>query len=745
MADKDEEAGAEKSAEPTAGGSVWAKLSEFYPYGDSPPRLAAGINDTLTDASPTAKFEASTKIRNKGDKAKSTVTEGSPMSTPQSDKVADPFQAKVIEDILTWIEYRLNLGISAAWTSQIAQMLEWAPNGGPEEGWAQAITEMFLGATYSGPGPTYAFGGPVKRNTTGALVSDSTATLKVSSWETMVYRRIERRQWRYESDPAGLRSWKDPVRFEKDSDEENTDPAISIGVACQHLSTYAAVTRGIPLDALGSGLFPAVGFMASDRNWGMAVFGGQGYDKLPFGKSASLPGFQLPNPKLKSKVKPGESEPPKSEPKPGESAPTTPPPEPTVHDFIDVKKGLDAGVGSGSIAIYDTDRGTGATPPELYMTAYELKKYGPDPTKIYGAYFKTRMSDEEVSSFSSAWTTKDRPVTEAQNEVNAQQKIVTDLEAKEKRTKMEEQKLELAKTALAKAKGELATDKLPRVSVPCPGAQQYEGAHIYAVLRKHPTKPQVQLLDVNLSNSMQNLELTGSEGIFVEQREGIADGSGRTQLYDMNNAFGGLGVLPPHSFDQAHVDFLRKARPVGLGRVAITRRGATTSGVKEGDVLYVSRLIRLYGDTPDKNYWISKLLWSLRNTPGFTDVQVWWIIYAPRGLLAKAMWAHGAREMKLSNFVATHHNIGAADILPVVVITNLGAPPRAGHATFYCRYKSRTDGKLTVLEFIPRGPPAVLMRYIKPEGTGLKWDASYAHPKITIDEGKLPALFQAGG
>lgn len=62
MADKDQEGG-EQSAEPTAGGSSWAKLSEFYPYGDSPPRLAAGLNDTLTDASPTATFQDATKTR----------------------------------------------------------------------------------------------------------------------------------------------------------------------------------------------------------------------------------------------------------------------------------------------------------------------------------------------------------------------------------------------------------------------------------------------------------------------------------------------------------------------------------------------------------------------------------------------------------------------------------------------------------------------------------------------------------
>lgn len=759
MADKDQEGG-EQSAEPTAGGSSWAKLSEFYPYGDSPPRLAAGLNDTLTDASPTATFQDSTKTR-KADAPGGTAKEGSPMSTPQADKVADPLQAKVVQDILTWIDYRLNLGVSAAWISQTAQMLEWSPKGGPEEGWAQVITEMFLGATYSGPGPTYALGTPLKRNDTGALVSDGEPAPAPARWETMVYRRIERKQWRYKNDRYGLQSWKLPIRFEADGDADNTDPAIPIGAACQHLTTYASITRGIPLDALGSGTFPAVGYMASDRNWGTAVFGGSGYDKLPNGKTASLPGFQLPNPKAKPKAKPGDSDPPPPSSKPPASSPppssgapaSAPPAGPKVHDFLDVKTGIDAGMGPGTIAIYDTDRGTEKAPPAIFMTEFELNKYGPDPTKIYGKYFKTRVSDEEASTFSSDWTKATRSVVEAQNDVNAQQKIVDDLGGKEKRTAGEDQKLEAAKAALAKAKAAQATDKLPRAAVAYPGAQQYEGAHIYCVLRKHPTKPMVQLLDVNTSDNLQTLDATGSDSILVEQREGIIDAGGRKQLYDMNNAFGGLGVLPAHTFDQAQVDFLHKARPIGLGRVAITRRGATTSDVKEGDVLYVSRLVRLYGDAPDKNYWMSKLLWSLRNTPGFTDVQVWWIVYAPRGLLAKAMWAHGAREMKLTDFVATHHDIGEAELLPVILLTNLGAPPRAGHATFYCRYKSRPDGSVTVVEFVPKGPPPPLMRHINPafrmaadpSVRGLKWSESFAHPKITIDEAKLPAMFQAGG
>jgi hypothetical protein len=64
-------------------------------------------------------------------------------------------------------------------------------------------------------------------------------------------------------------------------------------------------------------------------------------------------------------------------------------------------------------------------------------------------------------------------------------------------------------------------------------------------------------------------------------------------------------------------------------------------------VLFVSKLMRTYDDD-GQNFWVSKCAWSLRNTPGFTSLQPWWIIYIPRMELARMMWAKGARSRKLS-------------------------------------------------------------------------------------------------
>jgi hypothetical protein len=65
----------------------------------------------------------------------------------------------------------------------------------------------------------------------------------------------------------------------------------------------------------------------------------------------------------------------------------------------------------------------------------------------------------------------------------------------------------------------------------------------------------------------------------------------------------------------------------------------------------------MYGKKQTENYWVSKLLWSMRNVPGFSNLQVWWFVFSPLSWLAKAMWAGGdgspgssGRDMSLHDF-----------------------------------------------------------------------------------------------
>jgi len=259
---------------------------------------------------------------------------------------------------------------------------------------------------------------------------------------------------------------------------------------------------------------------------------------------------------------------------------------------------------------------------------------------------------------------------------------------------------------------------------------------------------------------------------------GISSGEGR-QLC-------GIGVLPKVKGVAEHASFVRTARPIGLVRLVISER-VRVIGKKvypnladKNQILYVSPLVPMYGPGADQSYPIAKLLWALRNTPGFSELQVWWCVCAPQGLLAKAMWAEGSREMTLRKLIDTFSASEewnywsfflpdyfpgidrappAAALIPEkrkkirktlvwelhyrphVVLTNLGEKDAAGKALNVCRYKNG-EGNAN-RKASPNDPPEPLTGILK----GLAWDKVYLRAdleKLRADiESATPALFQA--
>jgi hypothetical protein len=719
---------APKPGQPTVNGSSVSVIASPSPYGEQPPRLCAGINDSLTDASPTAKFAPSAKPipgpkPKKGEKAEPQFA--AEQSVPVTDTV-DATTPAAVTKILDWVSGRIDKPLDDAWKSQVSQTTLWAPTGGPEEDWAKAFTEAFLGITYAGVGQTYQID---PRNP--------------DKFQPMMFRRIEKKLRRRAADVTCVQSWDNLVPLTADADCDNDDPAIPIGAACQHATTYGVLTRGFTLDSMGNASNPAVGLAASIATWDMPLFGGQGYDK-PLGSTAPLAGIHLPKP-----IPP----PPKGSP------PPDPTPESLNSHWIDLGNAIPGGFGPGSIVVYDPNR-RAATAPSLYMNPYELAKYGPDATAVYGKYFKSRDSDNDGAGFTNkAWENKDRPATESATEIKAQQdrldtvnKRIADRQLqglKPKATDTQEQTI--FQNLLKKAQDNLAAhpDTTSREELKYPGPRQYDGCHIWFCLRKHPTKPLIQTFDVSARDSPGQLAETKSDSIFAMQGEGVADGSKSTRIYDLNNAFTGIGVLPSHTVGADQVNLLKAARPVGLMRLAITK--VVKGQVSPTDVLYVSRLTRMYGNSSTQNYWVSKLLWSVRNLPGFSTVRAWWIVYAPRGRLANAMWAYKARSMTLTQYCAKYGDIGAQDLLLDIVLSTYSDGPRAGHAGFFSRFKSSPKGATTVTSFEPPpGPPSAIMHHVNPAMMGvnppmrsLKWNEMYSDPKLKVDDSSF-AIFKDG-
>jgi hypothetical protein len=173
-------------------------------------------------------------------------------------------------------------------------------------------------------------------------------------------------------------------------------------------------------------------------------------------------------------------------------------------------------------------------------------------------------------------------------------------------------------------------------------------------------------------------------------------------------------------------------------------------------ILFISRLCRMYGgDQGKQNYWISRMLWALRNTPGFTTVRPWVIFFLPRGTLARSMWAAGAREMTLSMFLdetaskpyyaaefgVTPTLTWGKNYIPVVVISNWDdrpGPPLPGRTV-----PGTYAGKVGVVRrwrdaTVPQGEfPNAIEQRLK----ALPWNQMFVHP--SFGAGALKALAEA--
>ena len=778
------------NATPVTIGEFLAKLSEFFPYGDEPPRLVAALNDSRTDAPPGTTFDST--------------------GVALEHKVTTPYTAATITDILSWVAGRLDQSLFGAWFSQLACMNQWLTpdaDGMAEEIWAETVAELFLGTTYSGPLQLYNMGAPfIERRGNGKIPP----TKASESWEQYCFRRIEKRYprqyYNLATDGGGnevargaydLQTWDNPSPPAADAYDDdaatwkmhdNTDPASPIGIACQHMTTYGSLLRGIPLDWLGDATNNRVGYMASDACSGLAVFGA----KQPIGVSPYGGAEKLVTPP----------------PAGGKWVTATP-------DLTKMDTLRKEGIGPGTIVVLDTD--SGVTKPGkgsiiLQLSAYERQDHM--HREILKEFFYTRPAVGSAA-FSEEWTKKGRkaPAEKYVKKIDAQiaqnEKKITDQEAA-----LAKKKEDLAKAKkpddIQKLKADVqqkelllkdSKDRRPYLEAQKKLAadektsdyeykfnEQLPGNHIWFVLRVHKDGKSFQAFDVSSGGSLAHLIPSGSEAFLKRSGEdvhvdgykltGLAEGEGRQ--------FCGIGILPKVTNVAEQASFARNARPIGLARLVISER-VRVIGKKvypgladKNQILYVSPLVPMYGPGEGQNYHISRLVWALRNTPGFSDLQVWWCVCAPQGLLAKSMWAEGSRAMTLRQFVDTmsasqdwnHWSYFLPDYFPGagggpplphlvaekrkkiskslvwerhyrlhIVVANDGDKGSAGKVTNICRYKNG-EGNAN-RKASPMDPPEALTSVLK----SLPWDKAYLRTdleKFRADiESATPTHFRA--
>jgi hypothetical protein len=767
-------------------------LSEPVPAPDEPPRLAVAINAAAVAAPAGTVMDADGK-------------------TPLTHEIAaaDLAKPETVVTILKWINNRMqNEPLDKAWAQQDAAIRNWSGNAtAPEEQWAQATTEALFAVTYGGTGPAYEMKGRQNKKQHPGM----------ESWESYIFSRLQKkvRSYRFFASLSGkgcwgcynVASWREPepldvdgkvvppsatVLYRADShakleakqllaiehqiqkdgpifvEEANDDPAVAIISACQHLTSYGAICRGFQVHHLnGSGY--AAQSCASYPIFNGTPTGGKWYPPTP--------------------------------PTPAGAKPETPTLDKTAYgteDLLTVEKAtkLSPPLAPGTIFTYDPDGGL--DDQTLWLTQYEAEA---KIDEIVAEHF-THRSGYGPIAITSPYTDENRAVPVAKYEaellarepqhsphrMKAIQSSLSAADTSEKaglKGQAEQLRRQAAKwqaeedahygAAMQLWRHHLGLCKVTKkAQVPVP-RRQWPGSHIGYVMRVHPSKKWSQHMDTGNGGAWRYKLMEEGHGALVERVNlciidanrtvrtsgggEVRDGS-TTGKHVAPYTFVGMGVVPapPEPLDEM-AKWIRGARPVGLFRVILTHRTAT---LKDSDILFMSRLCRMYGDKKTENYISARILWSLRNTPGFSNVRPWIATFIPKGTLARSMWARGGREMRLSQFMSQvaakadyaeefkggalvyqkHYLISAvfsncADRPGVLLGDKRIKASYAGKAEIACRYKDLgvKDGEW------PDKLNELLRR--------VAWNKPFASPLLGADaaakiEKDMPAMFRDG-
>jgi hypothetical protein len=746
-------------------------IAETTDYGDEPPRVLIGLNDAPVQAPDGAVFKDGQLVEH---------------------RLEGELDGEKLKLVLRAVRKRLDAGYEDVWKTQEKPIGTWGKDAN-EERWAQRFSERYALITYGGPGQSY-FGG--------------------GNWDAFIFSRAQpkmRKVTLYEYDTTEgkthtvarkgttqVAGWRDPENIEAKHErppkgcflgewEANADPAIPIIGACQQTTTYGAIAHGFTAEDD----LQYAGYAASEHSGALPIFTGKKPLGFP-GEPATGGVFYT----VKSKGK-------------GELA---------FNSLSDLRqllqpsfacdsKNIDPPMAPGTIITYNPHGFIASV--QAMITSFEegvdmmrvraeiCRAIQGDPG-VHHAYSppaRDRISapvptQEKITDWAKAMTSPALP---------PRKKDETDDAYKKRKDRWDE---DIRTRAVAYIEQrEVCNEK----KVDLPVSVQDPGSHIAFVLRvygeEEPAKRRVQLFDTSSNTAYWVMESQARRGVVVRPMEGgVMDGCAfpsnirkDAARIPANSPMVGIGVTPkpdPQRLD-AHLGALEKARPVGLVRLVLTMRrppeapkppspwakpkpatpanqlgpdlfpGRMVWGgdVQKGEVLFISRLLRMYGDKDHQNFYLTRLLHSLRGTPFFTNIQPWWFVFMPTGLFAKSMWARGGREMRPRDFVQTvlklpkyfdkktppkaspdpytHRTDLKLDVhyrlTHVLTATGSDVPERIAKAFVWCRKKSAlSDGGSTSLKADGFAVPKEIYKIM--EGLGV--DGEYATDKLA---GAIPA------
>lgn len=557
-------------APPRVGGSKPTKISEADSQAIRPPSLTVCINEKAVGPDRTADGTAA-------------LPDGTAPTTAQLKTIIDGICTQLTDS-----------SFDTVWDTP-AGKLPIDPSTDDEkleEEWAKGIDELILGTAYTGPDIIPAF--PSKGTVKSAI--------------RYIYSR-------FSLDPEGKGDWSVPK-----------DPAMSLGIACQHMTSYGLLSRGISA-AQTSG----VGVAASQSTAGLPL-----YKNRP----GSWYSEDSPTPDAKKDA----------------SIPFTKLTAAEAHSAASVMAKV-SDYGPGTVYTYNPLQYKRSMLTVADVSDCLRKPDGSPQTDSEGNFI---LAPGKAIAKS----------LETQKEQKEAAKSASGTDTTQEALQKQEDRAVEAKAG-NQDKADLGGGKvIAKMSL----AAQLDGSHISMVLRTYKTKAyapgggsevsphvRVQLLDAGAHTTcpeVSDQDMARNYAMVIPQMEGNGHlcGEGYTTVPGAVANFVGLGTAPKIDHGAEVKALLAKTRHVGVARLAISLEKAKPT---ESDFLYLSRCIPLW--KADKRFSLARLAWSLRNSAYAKSLRAYWIVYAPRGYLAQVMWAEGARDRSLADMTKEANELFNAD------------------------------------------------------------------------------------
>lgn len=587
-----------------------------------PPMLLVAINEAATDIPDKASW---------ADRSIYAFTyrvsdQDAEIRTDPTNPVYDLRKAPFLEEVLQWIWHRLDIApaedpaeptfgaITQAWWWQKDVIRVWNEDPmGLDEQWAQRFSELFCGVAYNGHGEAYAMDLDLKGLPVGSLNSD---------WDAYIYSRIQPSFLEQVvvvdkvggKTGRGIQSWNDLTAKQMSKDEAagrrwiaSEDPAAPIMAACQYIATYVLLTRGFFTE-------PEAGEQSIATNTLIRALTAAPCDHVP-----ALDWMWFP--------KRGDSQ----------VVAEAFTPSPLSEAAEDLLTGALKVSGLGPFA-------------QWVKEANHRPQLRPGSIATYHAYHKFANNVVALPAEPKSQPPESPPKPGWQ--VDMPRKIALDSNGEAPATD--------AVLSANMAAWNITRDDSKVTAVSVTG--QPAGSHIHAVLRVRADRKRAQLFDSGGAETAHNTLVTVGRATCCGPQVGAAmETIDYERIGTMNDKSNGIGFARESAAVPFYVESLAKTRPVGLARLVLAHQPSPTKdkpprAITSADVLFVSKVFRSYAAGSHQNFVISRYMWSLRNIPGFSNVRAYWILYSPRGKLARAMWAYGARSKTLSEYVATHND-----------------------------------------------------------------------------------------